>query len=157
MGFVIRCGIQIPAHGSCGIECEGASPSVQKKVAVRFAEAVCLLVIVVAVVAELPERAAEGCEIRIHVETAKDVCGLESERRVQRRFFHNKIDRACGLRTIHERRSTSHNLDALHSIKGRCVVGLGIAHHVGMDRNAILEDLEKLHPMRIVATISDAQ
>ena len=157
VGFVIRGGIQIPAHGACGIESECASPSVQKKVAVRLAEAVRLLVIVVAVVAEFPERAAEGGEIRIHVEAAENVCGLDGERRVQWRFFHDKIDRTGGLRTIHERRSASHHLDALHSIKGRRVVGLGISHHVSMDRNAILEDLKKLRPVRIVAAIPDAQ
>ena len=113
--------------------------------------------IIVSVIAELPERAAEGGEIRIHVETTENVCGLDGEWRVQWRFFHDKIDRAGGLRTIHERRPTSYHFDALYGIKRRRVVGLGISHHVRMDRNAILEDLEKLRPVRIVSAIANAQ
>ena len=157
VGFVIRRGIQIPAHGATGIESECAPPGIQKKVAVRLAEAVCLLVIIVTVVTELPERAAEGGEIRIHVEAAENVCGLDSERRVERWFFHDKIDGAGWLWTIHERGTATDHLDAFNGIKRRRVVGLGVSHHVGVNWNAILEDLEKLSPVRIVTAIPYAQ
>ena len=157
VGFVISRHIEIAAECPGGVEREGAAPGVQEKVTVRLPEALGLLVIVVAVIPEPPDRAAERGEVRIHVETSDDVGALDGERRVERGLFHHKIDRPGWLRAIHERRATTHDFHALDGIERRGVVGLGVANHVGMDRNPVLEDLEILGAVRIVAAIADAQ
>ena len=157
MRFVIRGDVQVSAERPGGIQRESAAPGVQEKVTIRLAETLRLLVVVVAVVTEFPDRAAKRGEVRIHVKTAQDVCGLDREWRVERWFFHHEVDRSCWLGAIHEGRAATHDFHALHRIKRRRVVGLGITNHVGVDRDAILEDLKILSPVWVVASIPDAQ
>ncbi len=156
VGFIVGGEIEVGAERPGGVQREGAAPGVQKEIAVRLAEAVRLLVVVVARISEPPERPAERGETGKHPEAAEKIRRLEFKRRVERGLLHHEIDRARRLRSIHERRPAPHKLDALHRVERRRVVGLRVSIHVGVDRNSILEHLHEHHPVRIETPVADA-
>ena len=154
--FIVSSQIEVSPERPGGVQRESPGPGVQSEIAVRLAESVRLLVVVVAEVSEAPDRPADRGEVRIHPETAEEIRRLEIERRVEWRLLHDEIDRARRLRPIHQRRAAPHELDRLHRIERRRVVGLRVAIHVGVDRNPVLQHLHEHHAVRIEAPVADA-
>jgi hypothetical protein len=66
------------------------------------------------------------------------------------------IQRAAGLRAIHQRRSATQELDAIDRIERRRVIRLGIPELIRVNGESVLEHLGELGPVRRQAAIANA-
>ena len=154
--FIVGVDNQIGARRGLLAVAQRAAPGIDVELAVGLAEAVRLTVVVVAVITELPDGPADFGKVRVVVEAADGVERTDAEGRVGRRFFHDVVHRAAGLRSVEQGRTAAQQLDAIHRIDRRGVIGLGVTDHVGMDRDAIFQHLHELHAVRIESAGADA-
>jgi hypothetical protein len=152
-GIGVEC--ENPAAAFVCIQHELDMAGIERDVAVRMAEAVSFAVIVVAVIADAAARAVEVGEIGIKIVAAESVGGAEGERPVLPRPVSDEVQGATGLRAVKKRRAAAQKLQAIHCIQRRRVIRLGITKLVGMNGDAVLQDLRELHAARVQPAIAD--
>ena len=103
--------------------------------------------IVVSVIACLAGCPGKAGVIAVEVVRAEDALGPETGHTVPWGHVGDVVENAGWLGTVHEATAAPDEFDPVHHVEGRRVVGFGVPERIGMNRNSVFENLEKLHPV----------
>ena len=109
----------------------------------------------IAVVTKLPDGAADAGEILVETVAAEEILGLELERHIARRHLHDEIERATGLRAELQGRTGADEFDPLDRVEDRRVMRFRKTELLVLDRDAVLQDLHELAPLRVEPAVAE--